>query len=325
MKNKSLVAVFLSVLLILFPAALASQIYGFDYDSNGNLIQDQNKYYEYNSQNQLVKVRASDSNGLLLEEYFYDEEGNRIKKISYKETGVEATYYINENFVRVSDSSGTEDTVYVYHNGELIGVKDSTGKYYYHPDILGSTRLVTNENGEVVEKTSYFPFGELLEGGESRFLFTGQEKDKETGLMYYGARYYSPFLRRFSQPDTVLPDVYDPQQLNRYSYVRNNPLKYVDESGNNPLLVIGAAVTYVAAITSSYWLPYVSAYFADQNLNDIETAFENPTPLTIGFAMLATWDLVTPGIPEGQVGKGITKKHMKFMTKQKTLRVLAKT
>jgi hypothetical protein len=50
--------------------------------------------------------------------------------------------------------------------------------------------------------------------------------------MYYGARYYSAEIGRFVQPDSMLPDIYDPQQLNRYAYVRNNPLKYVDPSGN---------------------------------------------------------------------------------------------
>ena len=52
--------------------------------------------------------------------------------------------------------------------------------------------------------------------------------------MYYGARYYAAEIGRFVQPDSMLPDIYDPQQLNRYAYVRNNPLKYVDPSGLEP-------------------------------------------------------------------------------------------
>ena len=234
MKLKTL-ALFFIFLIISLPIAIASETASYDliYDENGNLIQDENKYYEYNSLNQLVKVRADGADGLVIAEFFYDDNGNRIKKIEYKETGQEITYYVNDNFVRVSDSSGTKDVIYYYHNDELIGKKDFNGnKFFYHPDILGSTRIVTNEGGEIVEKTSYLPFGEVIEGGDSRFLFTGQEKDKETDLMYYGARYYSPFLRSFTQADTVLPNVYDPQTLNRYSYVRNNPLKYKDETGH---------------------------------------------------------------------------------------------
>jgi len=74
-----------------------------------------------------------------------------------------------------------------------------------------------------------------------------------TGLNYYGARYYNSHIRRFTQPDQNLPDPYDPQQLNRYAYTRNNPLKYIDPSGNIiqiPLLLYGAgtyATTVVAA------------------------------------------------------------------------------
>jgi RHS repeat-associated protein len=75
-----------------------------------------------------------------------------------------------------------------------------------------------------------------------RYTYTGQESDGETGLMYYGARYYSAEIGRFVQPDSMLPDIYDPQQLNRYAYVRNNPLKYVDPSGN----VIAAAAVLAA-------------------------------------------------------------------------------
>jgi RHS repeat-associated protein len=66
--------------------------------------------------------------------------------------------------------------------------------------------------------------------------YTSQVKDEDTGLYYYGARYYDPQLGRFIQPDTIIPDLADPQSLNRYSYVRNNPLKYIDPTGHAWLL-----------------------------------------------------------------------------------------
>lgn len=71
---------------------------------------------------------------------------------------------------------------------------------------------------------------------ESDFLYTGKEKDG-TGPYYYEARYYDPFLMHFTQPDENIPDVYNPQDLNRYSYVRNNPYTYVDPSGERAELV----------------------------------------------------------------------------------------
>ncbi|PIN91787.1 hypothetical protein COU56_04600, partial [Candidatus Pacearchaeota archaeon CG10_big_fil_rev_8_21_14_0_10_31_9] len=100
------------------------------------------------------------------------------------------------------------------------------------PDHLGSTTLVTNSSGNEIEEEFYLPFGGILEGGEdSRYLFTGKERDKTTNLDYFGARYYDSELRHFVQADSVIADLYNPQNLNHYSYVLNNPYKYVDESG----------------------------------------------------------------------------------------------
>ncbi len=106
-------------------------------------------------------------------------------------------------------------------------------RYFYHNDHLGSTTLVTNSTGGKHEQVRYLPFGSTLAGSsESKFMYTSQEQDRETSLYYYGARYYNPDLRRFAQPDGIIQDVYDPQSLNRYSYVRNNPLRYTDPTGN---------------------------------------------------------------------------------------------
>lgn len=66
------------------------------------------------------------------------------------------------------------------------------------------------------------------------FGFTGQKRDASAGLMYYNARYYDTTLGRFISADTMVPSAGDPQSLNRYSYVLNNPLKYVDPSGHCP-------------------------------------------------------------------------------------------
>jgi RHS repeat-associated protein len=105
---------------------------------------------------------------------------------------------------------------------------------------------VTNQAGSVVETTTYDPWGEIVSGGTAnKFLYTGQEHDGETGLHYYNARYYNPDIRRFTQPDDIIQNIYDPQMLNRYSYVRNNPIKYTDPSGHfiNPFTILSAINT----------------------------------------------------------------------------------
>ncbi|MBI2577189.1 hypothetical protein HYV84_08305, partial [Candidatus Woesearchaeota archaeon] len=231
-QGKPLLAVMLAFLFLSYPFAVAEEI-SLSYDANGNLLRDEKNLYVYDSLNQLVSVRASTLEQNLVESYVYDDSGKRIKKVSFHADGSnETTYYVNDNFLRVVNSSGTFDTVYYFHNGQRVARKDPDGRlFFYHPDHLGSTDLVTDESGKKVEKTAYMPFGEVLSGGESRFTFTGKEMDKGTGLMYYGARYYSPSFKRFTQPDSVIADVYNPQNLNRYSYVMNNPVKYTDPTG----------------------------------------------------------------------------------------------
>jgi RHS repeat-associated protein len=106
--------------------------------------------------------------------------------------------------------------------------------YYLHTDHLGSTSLTTDSSGNVVARQNYYPYGQIRPGGTGTMPtdvgFTGQRADA-TGLMFYNARYYSPYLNRWIQPDTIVPDPANPQSLNRYSYVYNNPVKRTDSTG----------------------------------------------------------------------------------------------
>jgi RHS repeat-associated protein len=106
-----------------------------------------------------------------------------------------------------------------------------------HPDHLGSTSRVTNQGGSQVRVIRYDPWGYSQASWGSgtalvKYTYTGKEFDAGTGLMYYGARYYDPALGRFISADTVVPEPGNPQALNRYAYVNNNPLKYTDPSGH---------------------------------------------------------------------------------------------
>jgi len=127
--------------------------------------------------------------------------------------------------------------------------------YYYHSDHLGSSNILTDRCGELVQHFEYTGFGkQRFKDNTNAFAvsnrYTGQILDDETGLYYYGARYYDPELARFTQPDTVVPSAADPQTLNRYSYVRNNPLKFVDPTGN--VLELAAAVITAAFLVAPY-------------------------------------------------------------------------
>jgi RHS repeat-associated protein len=115
---------------------------------------------------------------------------------------------------------------------------------YYHTDLLGNVRAVTDEKRNVIERHDYLPFGEEcttgpcasnseVGAGQAR-KFTGKERDTETGLDYFGARYYGSRIGRFTtvDPAYVLEEnLVDSQRWNRYAYARNNPLKYTDPDG----------------------------------------------------------------------------------------------
>jgi RHS repeat-associated protein len=100
-------------------------------------------------------------------------------------------------------------------------------------DHLGSTRLLTKADGTVAVTYDYLPFGmEFAQSADTnRIRFTGKERDAETGLDYFLAGYDSSAQGRFTSPDPVGGSLADPQTLNKYAYVRNNPLNLTDPTG----------------------------------------------------------------------------------------------
>jgi RHS repeat-associated protein len=117
------------------------------------------------------------------------------------------------------------------------------GLQYFLSDHLGSIVVVTDASGTLISQQRYLPFGGVRENvgniTQTDYGYTGQRNlDSGIGLMDYKARFYSPYINRFIQPDTIVPGMFNPQNLNRYSYVRNNPIRYTDPSGH----VIGKAL-----------------------------------------------------------------------------------
>jgi RHS repeat-associated protein len=127
-------------------------------------------------------------------------------------------------------------------------------KVFYHNDHLGSTSVITNESGGVIEQTFYEPFGGIVSGGNtSRFDYEGKEFDSLVGEYDFHFRKYSPDLLIFTKPDSMTSNVYDPQALNRYTFEKNNPYKYVDRDGKvavvAPLLIAAGIGAVVGGIT----------------------------------------------------------------------------
>jgi len=236
------VDMFIILLLISFPIVSALS---YTYDANGNRISDDGFYREYDSSNHLVNVYTGSEPLIanLVENYTWSLTEERVvaKYVYYNRTLNESVYYPYENWVRVVNSSGSFDFYYVIQNSEVVAMQDYAGhKFYYHNDHKGSVQLVTNENGSAVERTFYEPFGAVVSGGsKTRFDYEGEEFDSVTGDYDFDARRFDSSNNQFIQPDSVIQNVYDPQSLNHYSFERNNPYKYEDENGHNPVVVIG--------------------------------------------------------------------------------------
>ena len=110
---------------------------------------------------------------------------------------------------------------------------------FYHADHLGSASLLINGQGQVVERSSYLPYGAdrtPQNNSQVAYRFTGQEQERDIGLYDYGARFYDSLTGRFISPDPLFfhePEkiLLQPQELNLYSYVRNNPINLTDPTG----------------------------------------------------------------------------------------------
>jgi RHS repeat-associated protein len=181
----------------------------------------------------------------------YDGEG-RVSRVELNTNPV-ATYDYDAEGRRVRRTVGTTTTYYVYSaDGQLMaeygGTPSPVGTQYLVPDHLGSTRLILNAQGGCAQRLDYAPYGaQLTRPGADCYttpatglpLFTGQTRDPEsaagteTGLDYFNARYFWATLGRFTSPDAPFADQdpTDPQSWNLYSYVRNNPLRFTDPSG----------------------------------------------------------------------------------------------
>ncbi|WP_419517142.1 RHS repeat-associated core domain-containing protein, partial [Leyella stercorea] len=114
-------------------------------------------------------------------------------------------------------------------------------QFYYHPDHLGSSSYITNLEGEVVQHIEYVPFGEVFIEERNNiwntpYLFNAKEFDEETGLYYYGARYYEPRLSLWMSIDPLSLDY---PNMTTYAYCSNNPIMATDVDGERILFVNG--------------------------------------------------------------------------------------
>ncbi|MEW6682131.1 MAG: FG-GAP-like repeat-containing protein [Nitrospirota bacterium] len=191
-----------------------AMVYG--YDANGNMTSGPSKTLVYDHENRPTTITVSG----VTTTFVYDGDGGRVKKT----VGGVTTTYIGQLY-----ECTTSCSKYIFAGSQRLALKPNgtTGTiYYYHTDHLGSSSVVTDQTGAVVERLGYHPYGQVRTNTGSvdvNHKFTGQRLDDSTGLYFYNARYYDPVLGRFLRPD---PLTYD-----HYMYVGNNPINATDPSG----------------------------------------------------------------------------------------------
>jgi RHS repeat-associated protein len=212
------------------PYASTNRITGWGYDAAGNVTTSgTGRTFIYDAENRQTSATVNGQTTT----YKYDSDGRRVTKVAPSGT-----------MVFVYDPFGNLAQEY--------GLATDSGTKYIAADHLGSTRLVTDSAGAASKCYDYLPFGEELANGTggrgncfggSQYptspdvlstKFTTKERDAETGLDFFGARYISSAQGRFMSPDIPLIDQHadNPQSWNLYAYGRNNPLRYSDPTGH---------------------------------------------------------------------------------------------
>jgi RHS repeat-associated protein len=208
-----------------------NRVSGDTYDTAGNLtVIPAIGTYTYNAENQLTTTAGVT--------YTYDGDGKRVGKSS----GKLYWYGMGSDPLDETDATGNTNNAsfneYIFFGGKRIARRDySSNVNYYFADHLGTARIVANSSGTVLDDSDFFPFGGervVSSSSGNSYKFTGKERDSESGLDNFGARYDSSSMGRFMSPDPKILSIrhlVNPQKWNKYAYTINNPLRYFDPNG----------------------------------------------------------------------------------------------
>jgi RHS repeat-associated protein len=212
-------------------ASATNQLSAATYDSAGNAYQANGVNFIFDAAGRIIAAAGVT--------YVYDGSGERVSK-----TG--KLYWRGAGSDTLAETSATDTNPmrYIFFDGKRIARLDpgATTPKYYVEDNVGSTELVTDYLGNPLSESLFFPYGGeqvILANDTNTYKFSGKERDVESGLDDFGARYYASTLGRFMSPDweakpTAVPyaSFGDPQTLNLYAYVENAPLNRVDADGH---------------------------------------------------------------------------------------------
>ncbi len=239
--NRSLISGKTNYELLNTSAGTNNQLSGLNYDAAGNVILNGSASYFYDAENRLIATAGYS--------YVYDGDGQRVKKCTEGTTpgtcasSATGTLYwkgMGSAPLTETDLAGNVQNTYIFFHGQRIARSDNSGAvHYYFSDQLGSHGVIENATASTCEQDiDYYPYGgvgnDYCPGGTQHYKFTGKERDAESGLDNFGARYDASSMGRFMTPDPLYIEAHrlvDPQRLNLYGYVRNNPLNLTDATG----------------------------------------------------------------------------------------------
>ena len=249
-------------------------------------------------------------------EFEYNEEGQRIKKIT--SDSIFEYIYANGNLIRtVSYAKLTPNSItmidYNYdETGQVIGLSYNNKQYFYLRDILGNINKIIDKNGNVMVSYSYDGYGNPISTAEGSietfllnnniFLYKGYYYDVETSLFWLSSGYYSPELGRFILPADVF--TLDPQSingLNLYTYANNNPIGIAYRSSSTGGSTSGGIIS---SITSNVGYSNSEFYGTISNSSNIFGALVS---LSTAFAFFDKWSGYLSGVLDGGLGYWGTK------------------
>lgn len=257
----------------LLSETLAADSIRYEYDANGNVrrrIDDATDQvlaeYQWDWQGRLVAADM-DGDGTCDVHNQYDASGNRVVQ---RVDGEETRFLIDTNrpYVEVLEeysSSGTTKTSYV-HGLDLISQKrvlsgTNYEQSFYHVDGLGSTRLLTDVQGNVLNRYAYDAFGRIIQQSgptANLYLYAGEQRDAILGLDYLRARYLDTSTGRFVSADPFEGAPGAPLSLHRYLYANDQPVNSTDPSG---LLTLPELMVRITIVTTLFILtPRVTAF-----------------------------------------------------------------
>ncbi len=267
---------------------------GYRYDAVGNLMMDSLNCYTYDAENRLTSVAPQTAGGCgvcgaTTMNYLYDPDGRRVARLQNGSIVKQYYYDAAGHMITEADANGATLRAEIYAGSRHLATWTGNATYFNHADWLGTERARSDSSGNRCETITSLPFGDGQSTSGSctptPTFFTGKERDSESGLDYFGTRYFGGgnSLGRFMTPDDFFKDshVDDPQSWNEYAYARNNPLRYVDPNGENATITTNCTTTEddkttcQVNISASFAIYAASGSVTQDQLNQAATAMEN--------------------------------------------------